>query len=534
MKNDHEIGCIVGGSLSDGFIARLNVGVDQDGVAVGRFVCMRVDGRLYFYLVTNLSLETSGAEVAANPPGHDEMLFAQIVAQRDVYIRAHLKPMLALDPDGKQVPIKSIPRHFTPIFKASPDEIARVFGSEGGAGHYFGIGSPLGMKGSVCLDLDKFVERSNGIFGKTGTGKTFITRTILAGLAKTGAGVNLVFDMHSEYGIQARSEGKGLQFVKGLKTLFGNKVAIFSLDPEATRRRGCSPDVAVELSYRDVRVHDVLLLQDELVLHSTALEAAHLLGARFGRDWLSALLERGQDLKELSEMTGAHPESLGALYRKLKRLEHFPFLKKNVEGPSVIDTLVQYLDRGIHVILEFGRQTSMLCYLLIAGIITRRIHRAYIAKTERYLATHQPLDEPKKLVITIEEAHKFLNPRAAKQTIFGLIAREMRKYYVSLLVVDQRPSCIDDEVISQLGTKIIAQLDDDRDMQSVLTGAGNNAGSRAILSTLGSKKQAFVIGHAIPMPVVIQTREYDEKFYACVSGTDKPLSMDESIKEIFT
>lgn len=57
-------------------------------------------------------------------------------------------------------------------------------------------------------------------------------------------------------------------------------------------------------------------------------------------------------------------------------------------------------------------------------------------------------------MITIEEAHKFLNPQVAEQTIFGRIAREMRKYNVTLLVIDQRPSGIDDEVMSQLGTKV--------------------------------------------------------------------------------
>lgn len=48
-------------------------------------------------------------------------------------------------------------------------------------------------------------------------------------------------------------------------------------------------------------------------------------------------------------------------------------------------------------------------------------------------------------MITIEEAHKFLNHNAAKQTFFGFITREMCKYYVSLLVVDQIPSGIDTE-----------------------------------------------------------------------------------------
>ena len=49
----------------------------------------------------------------------------------------------------------------------------------------------------------------------------------------------------------------------------------------------------------------------------------------------------------------------------------------------------------------------------------------------------------------------------------------MRKYYVSLLVVDQRPSGIDPEIISQIGTKIVAQLNDEKDIQAVLTGVSN-------------------------------------------------------------
>ena len=34
----------------------------------------------------------------------------------------------------------------------------------------------------VNLNLARFVERSSGVFGKSGTGKSFITRTILAGM----------------------------------------------------------------------------------------------------------------------------------------------------------------------------------------------------------------------------------------------------------------------------------------------------------------------------------------------------------------
>ncbi|MCF7899389.1 ATP-binding protein, partial [Candidatus Babeliales bacterium] len=192
-----------------------------------------------------------------------------------------------------------------------------------------------------------------------------------------------------------------------------------------------------------------------------------------------------------------------------------------------------YLDKNINVVLEFGNNTSVLCYLLVANIITRRIHDVYIAKTEKFLASQNKSDEPKKLMITIEEAHKFLNTQTARQTIFGVIAREMRKYYVSLLIVDQRPSSIDAEILSQIGTKIVALLNDEKDIQAVLTGVNNSSGLRSILSTLDTKKQALVMGHAVRMPVVIKTRDYDEKFYKDMGAFIKIQDINKVIEQIF-
>jgi len=200
---------------------------------------------------------------------------------------------------------------------------------------------------------------------------------------------------------------------------------------------------------------------------------------------------------------------------------------------SIIERLFEYLNKGIHVILEFGNYTSMLSYLLISNIITRRLHDIYIAKTEQYLASQNTADEPRKLMITIEEAHKFLNTQAAKQTIFGVIAREMRKYNVSLLVVDQRPSGIDQEILSQIGTKIVALLSDEKDIQAVLTGVSGSSGLRAILATLDTKKQVLVMGHAVPMPVVVKTREYDEAFYQAVMSRAASEKVADIIDEIF-
>jgi len=534
-----QIGTIINGSLADGLIMRIAPETNLEHIKTGKFVSIIGNNYTFFSLITDLKLEVTHPDILLFPPSQDDILLNSLLRQWNIYATATLKPMLVLGIDKRPQPVKTIPPHFAPVHETKKEDIALIFGDEKNpTGRYFNIGTPLDMDAPICLDLERLTERSNGIFGKTGTGKTFLTRLVLAGLIKNEKAVNLIFDMHSEYGLQARKEGNNQSFVKGLKTLFPDRVAIFSLDPASTRRRGGNPDVEIIIPYQAIQVEDILSLEHELNLHSTALEAAYLISAKYKRDWLAVLLENGENIKEFSQNLGAHPESIAALYRKLKRIEHLPFFTSIKSGgpyrhESVIDRMIEYLDRNISVIVEFGNYTSTFTYLLIANIISRHVHTRYITKTEKFLGSQKKEDEPRKLMITIEEAHKFLNPIAAKQTIFGVIAREMRKYYVSLLIVDQRPSSIDPELISQIGTKIIAQLSDEKDIQAVLTGTAGANSLRTILATLDSKKQALLLGHALTMPVVIQTREYGALFYQAMGNQVTPELIKQYKEELY-
>ncbi|MGC2310557.1 MAG: ATP-binding protein [Candidatus Babeliaceae bacterium] len=507
-----SIGTILSGSLTDGFMMRVHSTALIEQLKTGKFVCIASAQGSFFSMLVDLKLEVSHPDILLFPPTPQEHLLHHILMQQNMYAIAHLKPLLFITDQRKIIPVKTIPTHFAPVYEAQHEDITLIFGNEAEPTQkYFNIGTPLDMEVPVCIDLEKITERSNGIFGKTGTGKTFITRVLLAGLIKNDKAVTLIFDMHSEYGIQARKEGNQANFVKGLKTLFPQKIALFSLDPQTTLRRGASADATLTLAYESIAVDDILSLQDEFQLHPTAYEAAYLLVARYKKQWLIKLLEQGERIRECAQEIGAHPESLAALYRKLKQIERLPFF--TAQSSDSLDLMLSYIEQGTSIIIEFGNFSSTLCYLLLANIITRRLHAAYIAKTERYLASQKKSDEPKKLLITIEEAHKFLNPQAARQTIFGTIAREMRKYYVSLLIVDQRPSGIDPEILSQIGTKFIAQLTDEKDLQAVLSGTAHAHYLRTILAMLESKQQALLMGHALPLPIVVETRSYDEHFY---------------------
>ncbi len=532
-KKRKRIGAITKGSLVEGLEMKHDSSQSIEEIKAGKFVVIDGEKNQFFSMITDMRLDSTNPEILINPPSEGNGIMREILSGTNTYATVCLKPMLmvANKEEGEEKPeispVKSIPAHFSGVFEAQDEDVNKIFGEESLGKKYFNIGTPLDMNSPVCLNLERFVERSNGIFGKTGTGKTFLTRLVLSGLVRNSQAANLIFDMHSEYGYRAIKEGGGESFVKGLKQLFGDKVAIFTLDPESSKERPVQPDFVVKIPYNQIKVEDVLPLEEVLNLNQTALESAYIIRNRFDREWLRTLLDQEYaDLVDFSEEIGANASSISALYRKLKRLEDFDFLTKQQPQVDAVKKIMEYLDRGMHIVLEFGRQSNLLCYLLVANILTRRIHKDYIRKTEKYLSTQKPEDKPKQLVITIEEAHKFLNPTAAKQTIFGVIAREMRKYHVSLLVVDQRPSGIDDEVLSQIGTRIVAQLNDEKDIQAVLTGVSNTSGLRSVLASLDSKQQALIIGHAVPMPIVIKSRDYDEKFYKAMMEQDSDRKMD--------
>jgi DNA helicase HerA-like ATPase len=416
--------------------------------------------------------------------------------------------------DFQLLPVKTIPSHFSQVFDATERDFRIVFGWEDDPHkRNFAIGQPIDMPVPICLDLDRFVERSNGVFGKSGTGKSFLTRLLLSGIIKKQAAVNLIFDMHSEYGWEAATEGKRFSTVKGLRQLFPAQVQIYTLDPDSTRRRGVRDAQELYISYDQIDVEDLMLIREELNLSEASLENAIILRNEFGKAWISRLLAMtNSEIQEFCEQKMGSKSSIMALQRKLTRLDDLKYLRPTCPE-NYIKRILDAIAAGKHIVIEFGSQSNLLSYMLATNIITRRIHHSYVQQAEKFLQTKNISDRPQQLTITIEEAHRFLAPNTARQTIFGTIAREMRKYFVTLLIVDQRPSGIDNEVMSQIGTRITALLNDEKDIDAIFTGVAGSSNLRTILSKLDSKQQALVLGHAVPMPVVVQTRPYDETFY---------------------
>jgi hypothetical protein len=113
------------------------------------------------------------------------------------------------------------------------------------------------------------------------------------------------------------------------------------------------------------------------------------------------------------------------------------------------------------------------------------------------------------VLLVCEEAHRYVPAEersgfAAAARAITRIAREGRKYGISLALISQRPSELSAPALSQCGTIFALRLAnelDQRFMETVLPEAAR--GSLAALSSLGAQ-EAIVCGEGVPLPMRIR------------------------------
>src|SRR5205085_9262786 len=109
-----------------------------------------------------------------------------------------------------------------------------------------------------------------------------------------------------------------------------------------------------------------------------------------------------------------------------------------------------------------------------------------------------------------------------------------RKFTARRLVVDQRPSGIDPEVLSQIGTRLTCQMNDDIVIAAILAGVSGASHLRSVLASLDSQQQAMLLGHAVPMPVVVKVRTIDDALHQETRQPDPVLANGRRHRDLIT
>ncbi|CAM3081766.1 ATPase [Sphingomonas antarctica] len=217
------------------------------------------------------------------------------------------------------------------------------------------------------------------------------------------------------------------------------------------------------------------------------------------------------------------------LKSKIDEIKSDPRYSFMFSGMLVADTMASFLGR-IFRLPGDGKPISIVDVSGVPSDITSVV----VAVLSRLVFDYAiwSRNEPQRPVLLVcEEAHRYVPSErtahvSAVGKILGRIAKEGRKYGVSLGLITQRPSDLAEGVLSQCGTIIAMRLNNERDQAFVK--AAMPEGARAFLDTIPAlrNREAIMCGEGVAVPVRVAFDNLDEH--------KRPASNDPLFSELWT
>lgn len=505
---ENYIGEIVGASVSDGLSVKLIR--SPETMRVGTPLMVESEENLYYTLVRNIYYPPNRVAVAfANSPMRGLLPVNAVPGVRGspFYAIADLNCLQIIEADGTPRPVDTIPPLLARARVAEQADLEQVYQhteTSGIVGHLNGIEELL-----VPVDFKELVEVPFGVFGSTGWGKSVLMKILASWIVHKRLASLLIFDIQGEYTWRSQ-EGT----TPGLARIFGDELVVtFALDSNQVPRG--AEDFF--LYKENVKASDLIT-----ALLSQKLTTPQINSIYHIYDEVKARRRKGQQvnlidfimtMNDATRPEAVHPKSVPALKNRIKRFAKLKFLRTKAASqnnarprPDSLSRILDLFREGRTAVLNFGKYgTDWTIYMFVANLVVRRIRQEFQRKN---MGLDEEAREFQQTVILLEEAHKFLTPSVARYSVFGKIAREMRKYGLTLGLVDQRPSQIWEEVYSQMGNRFILRLTDPKDIDAALSGIAEPQLWQKILRGL-EKRTVLGMGTCITVPSIFRTWEFD-------------------------
>lgn len=226
--------------------------------------------------------------------------------------------------------------------------------------------------------------------------------------------------------------------------------------------------------------------------------------------WPSAFARGGpQGQRDHTRWGGSHEGDYSHCTTLVLRLESYlgapefaPVFDR--EGtPSLLTAVEEFLDNDEDAVLRISLR-NMSFKQDIREIVANGVARKLLALARDGRFAERPL------VVCLDEAHQFLNKWLGDEftryplDAFELIAKEGRKYSLSICIATQRPRDIPDAVLGQMGTLLVHRLTNDADRSAVERAAGDIDRSAVEFLPSLAQGQAVLLGIDYPIPLIIQ------------------------------
>ncbi|MEM7730857.1 MAG: DUF87 domain-containing protein [Pseudomonadota bacterium] len=370
--------------------------------------------------------------------------------------------------------------------------------------------------------IDDMLSKHFAIIGSTGSGKSCTVALVLqAILNQSPAGHIVLFDPHNEY---SRSFGNRAEVITG-DTL---DLPLWMFDFVET----------VELLTSDIADH---AREEEEVLNDVILMAKRLFDRALRDNDVTSQVKLDDVEMELQRATHISLDSpvpyrihdvlkiinyeMGKLennsnlgpYKRLKRRigtltsdPRYAFIFRNQAKPRPLEDIVGQIFR----LPVGGKPISILDFSSIPSE-TLNVVVSVVSRLAFELATWSERRIP--ILLVCEEAHRYI-PRDpnlgfhATRRIISRIAKEGRKYGVSLGIISQRPSELEPSTLSQCSTVFSMRLSNEVDQNFVRAAVPDGAAELlTFLPSLGTA-EAMVFGEAVNMPMRVLLNTLAEEY----------------------
>jgi DNA helicase HerA-like ATPase len=334
------------------------------------------------------------------------------------------------------------------------------------------VGCLLRRNVRVSVDLNALASRHLAILAATGKGKS----NFLALLAKKVTernGTLIIIDYHSEYG-----------------------------DLRIPRLK----EVVPKLNPRELSAEE---LADVIGVRESAERQRAMLGevldenVRGAEDFWKALKNKLEGIAEDKNKTAQERHTAKRLLEIIERALRIwgPIFDQHVR--SLID---QIYPNRINV-LDVSGFTEAQAQVLVSYLLEELLEN----RKDAVKGSEARFDSP--VIVAIEEAHVFVpsGRRTYCSEIIAKVAREGRKFGLSLILVSQRPSRLNSDVISQMGSFAISGLThpaDQRFIMEVTDEVTDELG--ASLPSL-NPGEMILVGSFVRAPVLIKADLVEEK-----------------------
>jgi len=370
----------------------------------------------------------------------------------------------------------------------------------------------------AALYVDSMLGKHFALLGSTGTGKSTSAALILHRICDLSPQGHIVMiDPHGEYGAAFQQNG-AVYDVNNLALPYW----LMNFEEH------CEVFVTSEGSERTV---DCDILAKCLLAARSKNRLAESIGrltvdspVPYMLSDLTNILQN--EMGKLDKGTGSLPYM--RLKTKIDEIRSDPRYSFMFSGMLVADSMQEFLAK-IFRLPSGGKPISIIDVSSMPSDITAVVVSVLSRLVFDYALWAR--DEPQRPILLVcEEAHRYIPSSTsgsgqAVRRILERIAKEGRKYGVSLGLITQRPSDLAEGVLSQCGTIISMRLNNDRDQAFVK--AAMPEGARGFLDSIPAlrNREAIICGEGVAVPIRVALDNLEE--------ARRPASGDPSFTELW-